>query len=158
MIELAAEITARLRENITSLVTVDSPANFMYALEQHQDITPLLPAAWVTVGGAVPQRKDQNTGNYDGLAVYPFTEEQDYEVWLMLPHNLDDQNHTLTDQNASLLLLGIIKLLHGWKPAHASFYRKMVYKGRDATHYDGSYAAYPLTFSTLRSITDVETA
>jgi hypothetical protein len=156
LIELAAEIAARLRENITTLMTVDNPANFMYAFERGDDITPLLPAAWVTVGGAVPYQRGDNTniGNYDDRARFPLTEEQDYEVWLMLPHNLDDQNHTLTDQNASPLLLAIIKLLHGWKPAHAGFFRKVIYKGRDATHYDGSYAAYPLTFSTLRSITD----
>jgi hypothetical protein len=158
MIELAAEIAARLRENIPALTTVDNPANFVYALEQNQDITPLLPAAWITVGGAVPNQREQSAGNYDDRVRYPFTEEQDYEVWLMLPHNLDDQNHTLTDENASPLLLKIIKLLHGWKPDHQAYYRKVLYKGRDATHYDGSYAAYPLTFSTLRSITDAETA
>ena len=154
MIELIHDIATRIREGVPSLKTVDNPSIYMYALENKGPITPLLPACWITAGGGKPIANAQSGDKLRDFL--PFTEEQDYELWLMLPHELDEANHTLTDQNASPLLSRIITLLHGWKPDSNRYHRKLLYAGRDTPDYTGDYAVYPLTFTARRNVTDAE--
>lgn len=159
MIELSYAIIKRIRDNIAGFKTVENPANIMYALEQGQEITPFLPGCFVLAGRGEPVIN--STANNARLpARFPFVEEQTYGVHILVPHNLDDTDNTLTDLNASKFIVQIIKLLHAWQPDGAGQAQKesfkLVYTGREEAEYSGSYGVYPLTFTAHRSITDAE--
>jgi hypothetical protein len=159
MIELSYAIQTRIRDGIPALVTVENPATVMYALEANQEITPLLPAVFVLAGRGEPVigNSDQARGQ---RRTFPLVEEQTYGIHLLVPHELDDFSHTLTDFIAGEFLVRLIKLLHGWLPDLPHIAQKeshrLTYAGREEASYSGSYAEYPLTFTARRSLTDVE--
>ena len=152
MIELASLIAARLRDAVPAFLTVDNPAIFKDLLDSRQPVTKLLPACFVLAGAG--RLSNLQTDKFH--TVFPFVEDQDYELVIIIPHEADDLNHMLTDWNASTLMLAVIKALHGWDPCDRRFPRKLGYIGRDAPAYEGGWAAYPLTFNAKRSVTNAE--
>ncbi len=135
MLYLEPLLIAAIKTEFPGFKTVGNPS----VLAGLRDIVPLLPACIVSPGGAEPKKPTTDP--------VPVLEEQDWDIVVIVPHQLDQASNGLTETIAGAFMDSIFKLLQGQKLSPEQRLGFM-YKGRDVPAFNDGYAEFPMTFGT----------
>lgn len=135
MLNLSRHILTRVRTEVPGFVTVANAS----VIAPLNDIGPLLPACIISPGPGdlVAQGAAQTTA----------LEDQEWDVAVIIGYSHKDEDFGVAEIQASKLMDGVYRALHGWKTDNGEMRSGFIYKNRLEPVYNKGWVIFPLFFT-----------